>query len=615
MNTRTTLLLLAAVLALGAYIQFGERGRDTMEQRRANARLALRFAPEEVTALRIDTPAGVFTLARSNTAWRITSPSRGPADVNTVMRLLDTLASLRRSEIITAEEQADLGLDAAQYGFAPPRAQVTLELPGRTLTLLVGRDTPGGDQVYLMLEGQRDILVTSRDLIAALPGSLLDLRDRRLFGSQPGRIRRIEIEARDRVFHAIRAEEEQWVIERPAPALGANSEIRQWLDRLYEFRITEFVADSVAAASLYGFEDPFIQVALASDPKSLPHVLKIGRPADVDNSSFYAMIVGQEAVFTVDQATVDWLRHDTADFRDPRVLNLPAAAITHIQMSDGDRTLVLQRTTQLVWEVIAPKRLTADDRKVQQLLGTWTGARAIHAHDPPHPPAFTDIPETGRRTILFARSPRPTPAGNHTNTTSASPDAEILITLIGTNAAGHALVQATPYPAVLEIDGDALGEFSINPMDFRDPLVLAIDSSQVRRITQRSDSRETSIERTNQTFRTTSSRETPDTDAIDQVLNALSRLHASRFIEEDPRDLAPYGLDAPARQLIIGLASGDAINRVLAFGRSENGETFATIQGSDTVFTLPDDRVARLMEPVTQPLAPMPPSTPATEPP
>ncbi len=611
MNTRTTMLLLAAVLALGAYIQFGERGRDTMEQRRANARLALRFEPEDVTALRIDTPAGLFTLVQSNAVWRITSPSRGPADGNAVMRLLDTMAALRRSEIITAGEQVSLGLDPAEYGFAPPRARITLDIPGRTMTLLIGRDAPGGDQVYLMLEGQPDILVTSRDLIAALPGSLLDLRDRRLFGSQPGRIRRIEIEARDRIFHAYRTEEEQWMIERPAPARGANSEIRQWLDRLYEFRITEFVADSVAAASLYGFEDPYIQIALASDPKALPHVLKIGRPADVNNSSFYAMIVGQEAVFTVDQATVEWLRYDPAGFRDPRVMTIPAVAITYIQMSEGDRTLVLQRSTQQIWEVTAPKRLTADDRKVQQLLGAWTAARAIAFNDPPPTTDQTASLPSARRTILFARSPRTAPNG--TNAAPASPDAEVVITLEGTNDAGHILVQATPFTSVLEIDADTVREFSVNPMDFRDPLVLAIDSAQVRRITQRSGPRESTVERTNQLFRATSPRESADADAVDLVLNALGRLNALRFVEEDPRDLAPYGLDAPARQLVIGLAYGDAINRVIAFGHSKDGETFATIQGSDAVFTLPDDRVERLMTPVARALEPVPSSPPATE--
>jgi len=581
-------LLLAAVITLGLYIQFGERYRETQEQRRANTRLALRFEPDQVTNIRIDTPAGLFTLEQTNGAWRMTSPSRGPADGNAILRLLDTMAALRRSEIITEEEQRTLGLDPAEYGFALPRARVTLDFPDRSMTLFIGRDAPGGDQVYLMLEGQQDILVTGRDLIAALPGGQRDLRDRRLFPSQPGRIRRIEIDARDRSFHATRIEEEQWMIDRPAPSRGANAEIRQWLDRLYEFKIVEFVADTVAAASLYGFEEPLIQLALSTDPKALPQILKVGRPADVNNQAYFAMVVGQEAVFTIDQATVEWLRHDPADFRDPRVMTIPAVAITHIQMTDGDRTLVLQRTTQLVWEVVAPKKLAADDRRVQQLLGAWTGARAIRFLDPPFTSETTAIPNHERRSILFARSPRPLVAsGSVTNPSSLVSDNDVLITLAGESPAGQLLVQASPFPSLLEVNATLAQELSVHPISFRDTRILSIESAQIRRITQRTGTRDISVERTNQLFRAVSTREVPDTDAIDAVIDSVARLRASRFVEEDPRDLAPYGLETPERQLILSLTTGDTINRVIAFGHSEHGETFATIQGSDTVFTLP----------------------------
>ena len=613
MHGRTTFILLAAVATLGIYIQVGERNRESQEQRRANTRLALRFEPDLVTNIRINTPAGMFTLEQTNGAWRMTSPSRGPADGNAILRLLDTMAALRRSEIITEEEQRTLGLDPAEYGFAPPRAHVTMEFPDRSMTLLIGRDAPGGDQVYLMLEGQRDILVTGRDLIAALPGGQRDLRDRRLFPSQPGRIRRIEIDARDRTFHATRIEDEQWIIERPAPSRGANAEIRQWLDRLYEFRIVEFVADSVAAASLYGFEEPFIQVALSTDPKSLPHILKVGRPADANNQAYYAMVVGQEAVFTIDQAAVEWLRHDPGEFRDPRVMTIPAAAINHIQMTDGDRILVLQRTTHLVWEVVSPKKLAADDRRVQQLLGAWTGARAIRFLDPPFSPETSAATPIERRSILFARSPRPLVAsGNATNASSVTTDNDVLITLAAESPAGQLLVTASPFPSLLEVNAALAQEISVNPMTFRETRILAIDGSQIRRITQRIGTHEISVERTNALFRALSTREVPDTDAIDTVIDSVSRLRATRFVAEDPRDLAAYGLESPERQLILSMTSGDSINRVLAFGHSEHGETFALLQGSDTVFTLPDDRVERLMKPVANPLAPV--TTPSESP-
>lgn len=606
MNGRTTLLLLAAVISVGLYIQFAERYGDTVEERRAAARLALRFDPESITALRIDTPAGLFILERSNDIWRITSPSPGLADENAVMRILDTLAGLRRSEIITAEEQKELQLDVAQYGFQPPRAQVTLMSGNNSTTMLIGRDAPGGDQMYLKQSDSADILVTRRDLLAALPASLLDLRDRRLFSSQPGRIKRIEIEARDRILHTSRTDDDQWQIDRPISARGANATIRQWLDRLYEFRITDFVANSVAAASLYGFDEPLIQVSLSIDTKSPPQTLKIGRPADVNNTVYYALLVGQEAVFTVDQEVVDWLRYDPAQFRDTRVLVIPVMNISFIQMADGDMSLQLQRNTQNIWEVISPKRFTADDRKVQQLLGAWSGARVEAFFDPPQEPDQPHGITNNQRSIVFARAPRAAAATVITNGPSTAVlDQELVMEIGHTNQAGRVYVSPNHNNTIMEITGDVLDAFSVNPLDYREPGVLAVEANNIRRITQRTGDRELVVERTNLTYRAVAASETPNTEAIDTILSLVARLSAKRFIEENPRNLTVYGLDVPIQQLVIGLSAGTTINRVLLFGNSTETETYAMVQGSDVVFTLTNDIVTDLMRPVTSPLAPM----------
>jgi hypothetical protein len=596
--------MLCAVIAVGLYIQFGERYRDTVEERRAAARLAVRFDPESVTSLRIDTPAGLFTLEKTNDLWRITSPSPGSADANTVMRILDTLASLHRSTIITAEEQADLQLDPAQYGFQPPRAQVSLTAGNDRTTILIGRDAPGGDQLYIKQSDSADILVTRRDLLAALPASLLDLRDRRLFSSQPGRIKRIEIESRDRLLHASRTDDDQWNIDRPTAARGANATIRQWLDRLYEFRIADFIADSVAAASLYGFDEPLVQVSLSTDTKSPPQTLKIGRPADVNNTAYFALLVGQEAVFTVNQDVVDWLRSDTAQFRDNRVMPIPVPNIMFIQMTDGDMSLHLQLSTQSVWEVISPKRFAANDRKVQELLGAWSGARVESFYDPP---LFPDQPHgitNSQRSILFSRTP---PTGNGTTATvvtngtgSATIEQELIMVIGLTNQAGNVYASSARDNTIVEISGDVLDTFSVNPLDYREPGVLAVDPAGIRRLTQRTGTMERSVERTNVLFRTVTAHATPDMEVIDTIMSLVTRLRALRFVEEDSRDLAAYGLDQPARQLIIGLSTGTAINRVLLFGSATATETYAMVQGGDVVFTLSNDVVEALMRPLTR---------------
>jgi len=616
-KTSSTIFLLLAVLVVGVYIQFGERHRDNLDQRKSAARLALKFEPEDITGVRIETPDGLFLLEASNRVWRITSPVQGLADASSVLRMLDTLAALRRSEIITLEEQKSLKLTPDMYGFNPPRASITIDDGSVKTSVLIGRDAPGGQQLYMKRSDMDDILVTSRDILATLPVSVLDLRDRRLFSGQPGRIRRLDIDAHEKTFSASRSEDDQWNIERPVFARGANGTIHQWLEHLYEFRIQDFVADSMAAGSLYGFDEPTAQVSLSTDNRSSPQVLKVGRPADINNTVYYTTLLGQEAVFTVASEVVDWLLTDTEDFRDNRVLAIPVVNIAYIQMTDGEQSLQLVRNSQEVWEVISPKRFAADDPSVQRLLSAWSGAKVEKFIDPPiEEPAQYGIDDS-KRSILFSRVAHnglAIPLIVTNNLLAASADEKQTMVLGNISEQGGLYISPADQPYVMELSGPLSDAFTVNPLDFRNAVVLTVDASTIRRITQRTGETERTVERTNVLFRTTTEGEVPDTDSIDFVVNAVAKLIALRYVEEDPRDLVQYGLHEPVRQLTLGLSGAAGINKVLLIGaRSGENELFAMIQGTDVVFTLPVELVEMLFKPVANSIAPPVTATPITE--
>lgn len=617
MNPRTTLLLLAAVILLGIYIQFGERRRDNTEERKAAARLAVRFEPESVRLLRLESPAGLFILEKTNLTWRLVSPVQANADDAAVMRILDTLAGLRRSEIITPEEMESLKLDRSEYGFNPPRVKITLAGEQGESTILIGRDAPGGRQLYVQHGDLEDIIVTSRDILATLPNSVLDMRDRRLFSGKPGSIRRIELQSGENIFHASRNESDQWNLDRPVYARGASGVIRQWLEGLYEFRISDFIADSVAAGSLYGFDTPSAQLSLLTDNRAVPQVLKIGRAADAGETSFYATLIGQDAVFAISRDVADWLKKNPSEFRDNRLLAIPAMNIGFIQMSDGERILQLARSTQEVWEVISPKRFAADDVKIQRLLSTWSGAKVNRFSDQPADRAAAEEPRTSIRFALHLPSTASTDMAASTNNHGlASEYVDVTFMISRTNDETTAIITRAGQSQRMEVTAALLDTITLNPLDFRDPVILSIPADDIRRISQKTTASETFVERTNALFRTRTPQEVPDTGAIDQIISEVTRLIAARLIAEDPPDLSIYGLDTPSKQLILGLSGTSGINKVIQFGTpTGTGETHAKIQGTDMVFTLPDVLVEVLMTPVSNPLSPtgIPAQAPVTE--
>jgi hypothetical protein len=508
--------------------------------------------------------------------------------------------------MITPEESTPEPRDLAAYGFDAPRARLILTDDRETFALSIGRDAPGGQLLYLRRDDQPEIMVASRDILATLPASVLELRDRRLFSGHPGRIRRIELTQGIQAFQAVRGADDQWTIQRPFTVRGAASALRQWLDRLYEFRVHDFIADSVAAASLYGFNDPLLQITLATDPPATPQTLTIGRSADANETVFYATRSGQDTVFTITRETIDWLRTETSAFRDRALLDLAAAQIRYIQISVDEQNLILQQSTQGVWEVTAPKRFPADDRRVQEVISRWTGAKVDTFIAPSQRTPGDFDPGPGQQRIVFARQPLPEPLPPPSaDTTAATPviSADTAAFLVARTQPTNAL-RLAPLNALygIEVTPALAQDLAIDPLRYRDPVVLAVDPATVRRISQRTADSLRLVERTNHLFQAAAAGDPPDPAAIDTLLGLVSRLRAFRFVEEDPRTLERYGLYTPRHQLILGLSGAAAINKVLLLGDDASPEeTYAMIQGGDVVFTLPRSITEQVLVPVTRP--------------
>jgi hypothetical protein len=600
MRWRTTLLLMLAVIALGAYLLITREQSALDERSVMAARRAFRFDPDRIENIRIETPDGLFMLERADATWRMAHPVSARADVDAAGRIIDTVTSLRWSQVISARDQQELKLSLADYGLDQPRASIELSGGSTGFSLLFGRDTPDGRGMYLKRDDLPDIFVTARDLLAVLPASALDLRDRRLMTVLPDRVRRVEWLTRNGPVQASRLGGEQWQIDRPVSARANGPAIRQWLDRMYAFQVHEFIAESVAAGSLYGFDEPTRQVTIGDDTGET-YVLKIGNAVDAAATAYYASIQGREQVFSVLKEVADWLQPVSGQFRDYRVMTLPVAEIKSIRMTDSDYTIELNLNTQGIWEVVSPKRFTAYPARVEELLEAWSGTPAQAFVDPP----FTDLAayglQTTNRQLRFARK--------------LDGKADFSLALGATNLTGSFYASMPGIASILEMPGSLLEQFTVNPMNFRDPQVLALSAGEVQRIAQTVAGITYAVELREGLFRASGAGEVPDTDAINEMLFRASNLQALSFIEEDPSDLTPYGLEPAFAQVVFSLASS-GLNRVLLFGSSapEGGGRYAMLQGIDLVFTLDDASATAMLKPVANPLAPTPPLPPVVTP-
>jgi hypothetical protein len=164
MSTRTTLILLGVLLALGA-VAVITRGPGGGDRSREHALVFPGLVAGDVQVIKAARAGGELLLARDGAAWKL-GASREPADGAAAERFLADVAGLRVSAVVSKNAAKQAGYETtAELG-----AAVRLEgAGGKTLAaFLVGKRGPDGVSCYLRREGASEVLLVASDLRSAL---------------------------------------------------------------------------------------------------------------------------------------------------------------------------------------------------------------------------------------------------------------------------------------------------------------------------------------------------------------------------------------------------------------------------------------------------------------
>lgn len=206
MRPRNLLILLAVVLALGAFIWFYERDLPSSEEREELGKKVLRIEKQDVTGVSIEAPQGTVRLERVaapkaeekegedeeeeapvEADWRIVQPIQARADVFAVDRLLDSVGNLEKIRTLEDVKPAAVGLDK-------PRATVRLKTEDGEKVLKLGATVPPGGSLVAGLGGEdATAYVVSDAIFQEVDREPGDWRDRRIFHGGSEDVQRIQL--------------------------------------------------------------------------------------------------------------------------------------------------------------------------------------------------------------------------------------------------------------------------------------------------------------------------------------------------------------------------------------------------------------------------------------
>lgn len=592
MRFKTTMVLLAVVLAMAAFILLFERETPSTRERDERARRALQVVANRVSYLKFETTNLVVECAREGNAWMIVRPVRARADAAEIGRILAGLEGLPRGEVITLSEQKARKLSPAQYGLEPPRARITLGDSLHHRTIQVGGDALLGGSVYLRDEAHDDIVATETNLFSFLPRAVSDVRERRLFAGSPDKVQRLEISGPAGFLQVVNLGGGRWSLQQPLAARASPMAVQDVLEALFDLRVEEFVADGGADLVAYGLDEPSLKVGVWSREKEGEATLLFGDPAGPSNTLAYAKLAAGDSIYAVPTGILARLRAGVEDFRDRRLLTLSQYDIGYVRIEEGEKALELRKGAGDAWQVTEPKQWPADARQAKDLVNAWASARIVGFVDE----APTNLESVGleppARSVRFARQPPEEPIR------SLEEGADVLVSS-APRGLGRTLVKLEQDGALYEILSDLLGSLSTDPLFYRDREVVSLDPADIVRIAVSRDGAEQAVVRAaDDRFEAAAGAAgRPDQDAIKDLLMTVSRLRAAAFAADNPEDLGVYGLDAPGASLTLGLKGESGIGKTLLFGdAAPGGGVYAMVRGQDVVFIVDEAARGRLLK-------------------
>lgn len=584
MNVKTTWGLGLAVLLVGGLYLWIDLQQDEWLRATEMGEPVFTLRPDHVQQIAFEKDGQRIEVGRVDGMWRIIAPVNTRADAGAMDQLLNTLAGLLRGETITEEERRSAGLTLADYGLTQPRARLEWTVPEGHHVAWVGRTSPLGDAVYMQRQGSSDVVAVPAALLEWWPQEMDALRDRVLFHGDARHVYRVEVRRPGGFLQVQRGEGGVWRIQQPLQARADAIAIRQWLDRIYEWRIQSFVADEVADATAYGLDESAIQLTLWIDGQESGQTILIAPSADDTAETTLARRREGVTVFSIPAEALGLERVQTSEWRDRTFMPIRRRDIGWMVMEDDQHRLRLERDPAGAWSITEPRKWPADPATMSAMLDTWHSTRVESFLEAPPARIATNV-------VFRLQVGRPSPV-NETNAVTfsfvAPPD-----------DASRWWVKRDADTEWLVIPRSAMDGIVTNPLAYRDRRVLSLDPSDVLRI-RRTDAWAEHVAQRNTVSGEWTLVSGP-TGALRErlladVIAALSQLDVASFKMEQPQDWSAYGLNPPELVWALGLVAEAGLGRVVWVGKQrEDGSRYARTLGEETLFILPTS-VARLLE-------------------
>lgn len=348
MQTRKTLLALLVLAIIGGLAFYVSRQAPPDKNHKV-----FNLKPDDIARFELRGPGRDLVVVRDGPSlWRIVKPVQSPADNSIADGIADAIAHLQ--VIDTVEKNPT---DLANFGLENPATTVFVTttdkrvLPG----IMVGSDTPVGNNVYFKTTDKPAVMLTDSGFTVAAGRTLKDLRSHVLVGLTSDQINRIAVTRPDGTVLEVVRQGDGWMITKPRDYPADAAAVQQMIDAIVAARVDQFVEDNPTDLNKFGLAKPSLQFEVDGGKNNSRETVQIGfKQAEAGKNDVYARVAeGDQPISTVADYIVKAVDKSFDDLRDKTVLVFDPSNVGRITLLGGPVSILLERTPADTWNVVA----------------------------------------------------------------------------------------------------------------------------------------------------------------------------------------------------------------------------------------------------------------------
>lgn len=578
------------------------------------------FAPADATRIQITQQAGGeaplhYEFLKKDGQWKMTSPVSAKT-TDKVEEMVSAVSHLR-----VAKWEADAGDRLAAYGLDP--SSLTLEItveqkvpvettekpddkdsaednpdkpqPTETKTethtyvLHVSDRSPIEEdtKTFLCVGDETMVATVMKTTVEKLKPVMDEWRDMRITTADVDTASRITIDVGGEAAAFTKGKGGTWKFE----SGGGNvepSQITELLAALKSLKAVAFVETNAAELNRFGLAQPRATVTVAVPGLESPLRIAVGKYTDAKAKRLvYLRKNDAPSIAKVRTRDVDALLKKPLLYHDHTIFKFDSDAVTSVQLTrtsptnDDPSIAVTFERKGNTWKMTQPVEDDADPSKLDELIDALSKLRAR---------------------AVVASSDEKTAFGLHApvikvivDLSPEKDDQTQTVAIAATEHDGKFYLQRNEQSPIYEIEPK---DYARLDGEFRSTKLCAANNDDVTALTITLQGDEQSLTRMDGKWIYQSEPDLPlDQKKVDDLLNQIVDLHASRYVRQTDGDLARFGLDRPSRTLKLSLKNGSTW-QLKASAQPQNGENpadfFATTPSHHGIVTIPATAINRI---------------------